>query len=559
MEGSCVEDGGVVVELHLLYDSEASCTKSVGTDLSMEDIGNLQAEVRELREAITSLEQQLKQQEELPYKEEVSSSEAGLNPVLEMEDGRSLTPHCYSDLSPEEAQGSGSIDQHPLQDVEEDGASMSTHCSVLKSGEPPPAAKRCSKCCSKFHCPFCPPTVYKPRHDAYSVNRHLQCHLRKAVRERGYVICMCHLGCRPSGHFHCPICGRTILRKDGAQSHVSSCGGGSERSPSEARVEKFLCGRCGETFRNKYALSFHLRIHTGQEPDASVQEIHTGEGVHCSVLKSGEPPPAAKRCSKCCSKFHCPFCPPTVYKPRHDAYSVNRHLQCHLRKAVRERGYVICMCHLGCRPSGHFHCPICGRTILRKDGAHSHVSSCQGNSENPSPEGHAEDGPHICSYCGKLLKTKHSLINHLRIHTGEKPHLCPQCGKQFSSQSSFLIHQRTHSGERPYACSVCGKGFKRKSDFSVHQRRHTGEKPYLCATCGKQLASRKTLSAHQKTHTGERPHHCLTCGKSFVLRSNLTAHRGTHTRLYHCTQCGRTFGRLDNLKVHQRTHAKQNP
>ncbi|XP_017543224.1 zinc finger and SCAN domain-containing protein 2-like [Pygocentrus nattereri] len=426
----------------------------------------------------------------------------------------------------------------------------STHCTVLKS-EDPPVPQRCSRCCVKFHCPFCPPAVYKPRHDAYSVNKHLQCHLKHAVRQRGYIICMCHLGCRPRGHFHCPICGSTVIRKDDAQSHISSCR--VSDAPSEERLHP--CADCGETFKTKHHLSYHLRTHTREKPQASGQETHPGENRHCTILKS-EDPPVPQRCSRCCVKFHCPFCPPAVYKPRHDAYSVNKHLQCHLKHAVRQRGYIICMCHLGCRPRGHFHCPICGSTVIRKNDAQSHIGSCRGNGVKPPAERRAGETPHLCPHCGKILKSKRNLVHHQRIHTGEKPYLCASCGKQFSSLCSFSVHQVTHSGERPHHCSACGKRFKRKSECLIHQRRHSGEKPYLCATCGKQLSSRKTLSAHQKTHSGERPHRCLTCGKSFTLKSSLTAHRGTHTRPYDCPQCGKSFARSDNLRAHQRTHTK---
>ncbi|KAL7845099.1 hypothetical protein AOLI_G00232910 [Acnodon oligacanthus] len=270
-----------------------------------------------------------------------------------------------------------------------------THCTVLKS-EDPPVPQRCSRCCVKFHCPFCPPAVYKPRHDAYSVNKHLQCHLKHAVRQRGYIICMCHLGCRPRGHFHCPICGSTVIRKDDAQSHISSCR--VFEAPSEERLHP--CFDCGETFKTKYHLSFHLKTHTGEKPQASVQGTHSGENRHCTVLKS-EDPPVPQRCSRCCVKFHCPFCPPAVYKPRHDAYSVNKHLQCHLKHAVRQRGYIICMCHLGCRPRGHFHCPICGSTVIRKDDAQSHISSCRGDGVKPPSEGRAGETPHLCAHSDK--------------------------------------------------------------------------------------------------------------------------------------------------------------
>lgn len=62
-EDACVGgEGEAVLQLHLLCDPLSSCTKSVGTDLSMADISHLHTEVRELRELVSALEETLQQQ-----------------------------------------------------------------------------------------------------------------------------------------------------------------------------------------------------------------------------------------------------------------------------------------------------------------------------------------------------------------------------------------------------------------------------------------------------------------------------------------------------------------
>lgn len=40
-------------------------------------------------------------------------------------------------------------------------------------------------------------------------------------------------------------------------------------------------------------------------------------------------------------------------------------------------GNIICRCNQPCRPTGHYHCPYCGRTILRKEHMETHVYGCQ--------------------------------------------------------------------------------------------------------------------------------------------------------------------------------------
>ena len=61
---------------------------------------------------------------------------------------------------------------------------------------------------------------------------------------------------------------------------------------------------------------------------------------------------------------------------------------------------VICRCNLLCRDGGHFHCPFCGTTIIRKDTMTMHLIECKNKcdkaqvasvppSQPPSPETHA--------------------------------------------------------------------------------------------------------------------------------------------------------------------------
>ena len=54
--------------------------------------------------------------------------------------------------------------------------------------------------------------------------------------------------------------------------------------------------------------------------------------------------------------------------------------------------------------------------------------------------------PFSCDQCGKALATKHALIIHERIHTGEKPYSCKQCSKSFSHVSERNRHERSHLG-----------------------------------------------------------------------------------------------------------------
>ncbi|KAL7845097.1 hypothetical protein AOLI_G00232890 [Acnodon oligacanthus] len=151
-----MEEGEVFLELHLLYDSDTSCTKSVGTDLSMDDIRTLQAEVWRLREMVASLEERLGRQEDVHCRQhseggpsvpgpELSPSDPNCGPQnsvqdKEEEDVSSVNPECkteeWSVFIPD------CVSQSEQQDVEQDGGSLSLECLT----DPNPTERVDSSC-----------------------------------------------------------------------------------------------------------------------------------------------------------------------------------------------------------------------------------------------------------------------------------------------------------------------------------------------------------------------------------------------------------------------------
>ncbi|KAL4635317.1 zinc finger and SCAN domain-containing protein 2-like [Arapaima gigas] len=104
--------------------------------------------------------------------------------------------------------------------------------------------------------------------------------------------------------------------------------------------------------------------------------------IHVTALKAGQMP-RIEKCSQSCRKTHCPFCPPSLFKPW-DTFSVKRHLNAHLKQAVRYREYVICKCNLECRAAGHFHCVTCTKTMVRKEDCLC-ICLCSSTGESGTP------------------------------------------------------------------------------------------------------------------------------------------------------------------------------
>lgn len=91
-------------------------------------------------------------------------------------------------------------------------------------------------------------------------------------------------------------------------------------------------------------------------------------------------------------------------------------------------------------------CNLCGKEFVSKIYLDRHI------------EYHAWfPSIHECDICGRKIKEKKDLMDHMRhMHTGIK-FPCKLCGKEFSRSSYVHMHMRMHNEIRPYQCAVCGK------------------------------------------------------------------------------------------------------
>lgn len=90
-------------------------------------------------------------------------------------------------------------------------------------------------------------------------------------------------------------------------------------------------------------------------------------------------------------------------------------------------------------------CNLCGKDFVSKIYLDRHI------------ENHAWfPSIYECDICGRKIKEKKDLMDHMRhMHTGIK-FPCKICGKEFSRSSYVHMHTRMHNKIRPYQCAVCG-------------------------------------------------------------------------------------------------------
>ncbi|NXB96765.1 ZBT41 protein, partial [Vidua chalybeata] len=362
-----------------------------------------------------------------------------------------------------------------------------------------------------------------------------------------------HTGEKP---FECDICHQRYSTKSNLTVHRKK-----HSSDTDFHKKEHKCPYCNKLHASKKTLAKHLlspRFHPENVQEFLSIKKTKSEGWKCDICKKSftrRPHLEEHMILHSQDKpFKCTYC--------------EEHFKSRFARLKHQEKF-----HLG-----PFPCDICGRQFNDTGNLKRHIECTHGGKRKWT-----------CFICGKSVRERTTLKEHLRIHSGEKPHLCSICGQSFRHGSSYRLHLRVHHDDKRYECEECGKTFIRHDHLTKHKKIHSGEKAHQCEECGKCFGRRDHLTVHYKsvhlgekvwqkykatfhqcevckkvfkgksslemhfrTHSGEKPYKCQICNQSFRIKKTLTKHMVIHSdaRPFNCQHCNATFKRKDKLKYH---------
>uniref|UniRef100_A0A3Q2XBX4 Zinc finger and BTB domain containing 41 n=1 Tax=Hippocampus comes TaxID=109280 RepID=A0A3Q2XBX4_HIPCM len=315
------------------------------------------------------------------------------------------------------------------------------------------------------------------------------------------------------------------------------------------------CPKCDKTFDRAGKYESHTRVHTKEKPfqcDVCLQRYSTKSNLTVHKKKHASDAPFQMK------EHKCPFCNKLHASTKTLAKHVRRFHPEHLQEFLSKRK----------KKSEGWKCPICLKSFTRRTHLQEHM--ILHTQERPFKCAFCDEyfrsrfarlkhqekyhlGPFPCDICGRNFNDTGNRRRHIECtHGGKRKWMCFVCGKSVRERTTLREHMRIHSGEKPHICALCGQGFRHKSSYRLHLRMHRNDKRYECDECGKTFIRHDHLTKHQKTHSGEKPFTCPECHQTFRIKKTLTKHMVIHSdvRPFNCQQCNAAFKRKDKLKYH---------
>ncbi|KAF6073793.1 zinc finger and BTB domain containing 41 [Phyllostomus discolor] len=290
------------------------------------------------------------------------------------------------------------------------------------------------------------------------------------------------------------------------------------------------CPKCDKTFDRIGKYESHTRVHTGEKPfecDICRQRYSTKSNLTVHRKKHSNETDFHKKEHKCpyCNKLH----------------ASKKTLAKHVKRFHPENAQEFIS--IKKTKSESWKCDICKKSFTRRPHLEEHMIL------------HSQDKPFKCTYCEEHFKSRFARLKHQeKFHLGPFP--CDICGRQFNDTGNLKRHiECTHGGKRKWTCFICGKSVRERTTLKEHLRIHSGEKPHLCSICGQSFRHGSSYRLHLRVHHDDKRYECDECGKTFIRHDHLTKHKKIHSgeKAHQCEECGKCFGRRDHLTVHYRS------
>ncbi|XP_044288302.1 zinc finger and BTB domain-containing protein 41 [Varanus komodoensis] len=290
------------------------------------------------------------------------------------------------------------------------------------------------------------------------------------------------------------------------------------------------CPKCDKTFDRAGKFESHARVHTGEKPfECDICHQHYSTKSNLTVHRKNHNNEI---------EFHkkehkCPFC--------NKLHAAKKTLIKHVKRFHPENGQEFLS--IKKKKSEGWKCDICNKSFTRRPHLEEHMIL------------HTQDKPFKCTYCEEYFKSRFARLKHQeKFHLGPFP--CDICGRQFNDTGNLKRHiECTHGGKRKWTCFICGKSVRERTTLKEHLRIHSGEKPHLCSICGQSFRHGSSYRLHLRVHHDDKRYECEECGKTFIRHDHLTKHKKIHSgeKAHQCEECGKCFGRRDHLTVHYKS------